>query len=118
MRGMNRDIQNLLPLEKLDPLETPLCCGLWYRQVARGEFLEGSGIGWSSRSVRFQGSAPIVSGEAIELRLEGVRGVFPPVMVLAEAVDSRVMSSGRFELTGLIKGILTLHPRSSISRFH
>lgn len=97
-----------LPFEKLDPLETPLCCDLRYRRMAGGSLNVGLGIGWSSRSVRFQGEVPLLPGEGLEIRLDAVRGLFPPLMVLAEVSGCREQVSGHYELSALVKGILTL----------
>mgnify|MGYP006300556179 CR=1 FL=1 len=58
--------------------------------------------------VRFQGSVPLALGVAVEIRLDGVRGLFPPLMVLAEVAGSRERSPNLHEISGLIKGIVTL----------
>lgn len=98
----------MLPLGKTDPQETPLCCALQYRRAGDDHAATGDGIGWSARAIRFQGADALRSGEAVEVRLEAVRGVFPPLMILAEVGDCREISAGRYEMGGQIKGILTL----------
>ncbi len=98
----------MLPLGKTDLQETPLCCALAYRPASDDAFAFGDGIGWSGRSIRFQGSDGLTLHEAVEVRLEAVRGVFPPLMILAEVTGCRELSKTRFEISGQIKGILTL----------
>lgn len=98
----------MLPLGKTDPQETPLCCSLVYRPLAMERCTPGDGIGWSDRMIRFQGGAALEVAEGVEVRLEAVRGVFPPLMVLAEVSGCRELSPSRFEISGYIKGIMTL----------
>ncbi len=98
----------MLPKEKTDPQENPLCCALTYRRAAEETFVIGDGIGWSARTIRFQGSDSLLAGEAAEVRLEAVKGLFPPLMVLAEVSACQSIMGGRYEITGHIKGILTL----------
>lgn len=98
----------MLPKEKTDPQEHPLCCALTYRRAADGGFVSGDGIGWSGRTIRFQGCDSLTCGDAVEVRLEAVKGLFPPLMVLAEVTHCQSIMDDRFEITGQIKGILTL----------
>ncbi|MEY4685077.1 MAG: hypothetical protein RLZ25_1536 [Pseudomonadota bacterium] len=98
----------MLPQEKTDPQENPLCCPLTYRRAADEHFVKGDGIGWSARTIRFQGFDSLAPGDAAEVRLEAVKGLFPPLMVLAEVSACQSIQGGRFEITGHIKGILTL----------
>ncbi|HAZ42654.1 MAG TPA: hypothetical protein DCY52_10325 [Methylococcaceae bacterium] len=107
---MRRDSEELLmlPKEKTDPQENPLCCALIYRRAADEDFVQGDGIGWSTRIIRFQGIKSLVAGDAAEVRLEAVKGLFPPLMVLTEVSACQAIMGGRFEITGQIKGILTL----------
>lgn len=98
----------MLPQEKTDPQENPLCCALTYRRAADEGFVSGDGIGWSARTIRFQGGNSLASGDAAEVRLEAVKGLFPPLMVLAEVSHCQAIMGGRYEITGQIKGILTL----------
>ncbi|MEY2697747.1 MAG: hypothetical protein RL333_1885 [Pseudomonadota bacterium] len=98
----------MLPKEKTDPEENPLCCALTYRRAADEGFVSGDGIGWSARSIRFQGDHGLSAGDAAEVRLEAVKGLFPPLMVLVEVSACQTIMGGRHEITGQIKGILTL----------
>lgn len=98
----------MLPKEKTDPQENPLCCALTYRRAADDVFVSGDGIGWSARTIRFQGMHSLADGDATEVRLEAVKGLFPPLMVLAEVSACQSIMGGRYEITGQIKGILTL----------
>jgi len=98
----------MLPKEKTDPQENPLCCALTYRRALDEDFVAGDGIGWSARNIRFQGLRSLDAGDAAEVRLEAVKGLFPPMMVLAEVSTCQAVLGGRFEITGQIKGILTL----------
>jgi hypothetical protein len=98
----------MLPKEKTDPQENPLCCALTYRRAADEGFVAGDGTGWSARTIRFQGLHPLAAGDAAEVRLEAVKGLFPPLMVLAEVSACQAIMGDRFEITGQIKGILTL----------
>lgn len=100
--------RRMLPQEKTDPQENPLCCALTYRRAADERFVSGDGIGWSARTIRFQGLSSLAAGDAAEVRLEAVKGLFPPLMVLAEVSACHEIIAGRFEITGHIKGILTL----------
>jgi hypothetical protein len=98
----------MLPLGKTDPQETPLCCALHYRRAGGEASAAGDGIGWSARIIRFQGDLEMSRGAAVEVQLEAVRGLFPPLMILAEVSDCQGASGGRYEISGQIKGILTL----------
>ena len=98
----------MLPKEKTDPQENPLCCALTYRRAADEGFVGGDGIGWSARTIRFQGANGLSAGDAAEVRLEAVKGLFPPLMVLVEVSACQTIMGERYEITGQIKGILTL----------
>lgn len=54
----------MLPKEKTDPKENPLCCALTYRRAADEGFVSGDGIGWSARTIRFQGANGLSAGDA------------------------------------------------------
>lgn len=44
----------MLPQEKTDPQENPLCCPLTYRRAADEHFVKGDGIGWSAGRFGFK----------------------------------------------------------------
>lgn len=98
----------MLSLERSERSESPLRCPLAYRRLGAEGLGEGTGIGWSGRTIRFSGDVPVRPGGAIEIRLEAVRGFIPALMVLAEVTQCESRPGARYELVGAIRGILAI----------
>ncbi len=93
-------------LEK-DEYLTPLNCAVGYRRVAEAALSQGEGISWGGRSIRFRGAAEVSPGTAVELHIEGVAGVVPPLVVYLEIQACDPQTPGGFLFSGAIKGIVS-----------
>ena len=93
-------------LEK-DEYLTPLNSAVGYRRVAEAALSRGEGISWGERSIRFRGEAEVPPGTAVELHIEGVAGVVPPLVVYLEIQACDPEALGGFLFSGAIKGIVS-----------